>query len=287
MRVVAVVALVAVALPAQAAASELIARKATNVRLEVSRNGKQALVSYRARGRTWYVLASGAINAKPPTPGGHQVSFRLRRSTSRPRFSGGCRRSHPAIPVLVRACAAGSSSWAVQSWLPLLPNFGVKPQGVRAQPELRLSHWTGETAVLTLKTDWSFRGKWEHVYGSVTYRGTPVHGFATSSAGVPTDSFGRIVYLDTFDSAYGQGWFRENGFVTHNPFGNFCYDLSPHRDGLTGKGAAYRGMVEGPGVTPDVGAYVTSPGPFDVQRDMAANAEQAQMAPGDKKCAPS
>jgi hypothetical protein len=287
MRLIAAVALTALALPAQAAASELIARKATKVRLQVSRNGKQALLSYRARGRTWYLLASGAINARQPTQGGRQVSFRLRRSTARPHFSGGCRHSRPAVPDLVVACTAGGSTWAAQSWQPLLPNFGVEAQGIKGQSELRLSHWSGPTAVLTLKADWSFRGKWEHVYGSLTYRGKPVHGFGTTPLGVPTDPFGRIVHLDTLDSAYGQGWFRENSFVTHNPWGNFCYDLSPHRDGLTGRGAAYRAKVEGPGVTPDVGAYVVSPGLFDVQRDLAANDEQAQIAPGDKQCVPS
>jgi hypothetical protein len=287
MRLIAMVALAAVAFPAEAAASELIARKATNVRLQVSRNGKQALVSYRAKGRTWYVVAGGAINARQPTRGGHQVSFQLKRSATRPRFSGGCRHSHPALPNLVAVCTAGGSSWAVQSWQSLLPNFGVEAQGVKAQPELRLSHWSGPTAVITLKADWSFSGKWQHIYGSLTYRGKPVHGFATTRLGVPTDPFGRVVRLDTLDSGYGQGWRRENSFVTHNPWGNFCYDLTIHRDGLASQGAAYRATVNGPGVTPDVGAYVANPGLFDLQLDRAANAEQAQMAPGDKTCVPS
>ena len=138
-----------------------------------------------------------------------------------------------------------------------------------------------------MKADWSFRGKWQHIYGSLTYLGQPVHGFGTTRTGVPTDTFGRVVHLDTLDSGYGKGWRRENSFVTHNPWGNFCYDLTPHRDGLASQGLAYRVKVDGPGLTPDVGAYVATPGLFDLQRDLAANAEQAEMAPGDSLCRPS
>ena len=62
--------------PATASASELIDRNAQNVRLAVNPKG-QALLTYRARGRTWRVLAWGAINALPPTRGRRQVA-RLR-----------------------------------------------------------------------------------------------------------------------------------------------------------------------------------------------------------------
>ena len=134
-----------------AAASELIARKATNVKLEVSANGGQALLSYRANGRTWYVLAKGGINARPPKLGGKQAAFTLRRSTNRPPFKGRCTRLQPALPVVVAACAAGASNWAAQEWQRSLPNFGVPPSGIRAHPELRLSHWSGAVAELTRK----------------------------------------------------------------------------------------------------------------------------------------
>ncbi len=276
----------AFALASEATASELIARNATGVHLQVSRNGQSALLSYRANGRTWYVVAGGAVNARPPAAGRKQVSFRLRRSTSPPAFKGGCSRARETIPKLVTSCAAGGSNWAVQSWQRALPNFGVKPSAFRAQPELRLSHWSGPTAVLTMKADWSFGGRWEHVYGNLKYRGKPVYGFGSSSAGVPSDSFGRNVYLDTIGSDYGQGWHRENSFLTHNPWGDFCYDLSPHRGNLTGTGLAYRAMVIGPGVSPDVGAYVATPGLYDAERDLAANQEQANLAPGDRLCRP-
>jgi hypothetical protein len=287
MRLIAILALVAVAIPAEAGASELIARTATKVKLQVSRDGQQALLSYRARGRTWYVLAGGAVNARQPAPNRRQVSFRLRRSATRLPFKGGCTHMQVAVPNLVTACATARSNWAVQSWQRALPNHGVAASGSRAQPDLRLSHWSGPVAQLTLKADWSFGGKWQHVYGWMTYRGKPVYGFGTTRLGVPTDGFGRIVHLDTRDSAYGQGWHREITFVTHKPSGFFCYDLTPHRSGLTGAGLAYRAMVIGPGVTPDVGAYVATPGPYDRARDLIANEEQARIAPGDKLCRPS
>lgn len=269
----------------QALGSELIARNAKNVKLEVSRDGTSALLSYTANGRNWYVLASGAVNARQPKSGAKQVSFRLRRSTTRPAFAGGCSGARPDVPFLVTACSAGGSSWAAQEWQRALPNFGVAPTGLKALPELHLSHWSGAVAQLSLRADWSFAGKWQHIYGSLTYHAKAVYGFGTTRFGSPTDAFGRVVYLDTRDSAYGKGWVRENGFVTHNPTGVFCYDLTPHRNGLIPAGSAYRASAIGPGVTPDVSAFVLSSGAYDPAVDQAANTELAQM--NDRLCRPS
>jgi len=72
----------------------------------------------------------------------------------------------------------------------------------------------------------------------------------------PPDAYGRVLYLDTLDSAYGKGWRRENGFVARNPDGTFCYGFVPHiadgRQRPAGNGRRYRVAVSGPGVTPDV-----------------------------------
>ena len=70
---------VAVALAEASAGSQLIDRNATNVRLKVSSDGK-AMVSYRAHGRAWDVLAWGAVNALHPTGARPQVQFRIDRS---------------------------------------------------------------------------------------------------------------------------------------------------------------------------------------------------------------
>jgi hypothetical protein len=273
-------------LGADASASELIARSAQHVSLDVSKNGQSALLSYTTRGRTWYVLASGAVNARAPVKGHKQVSFKLVRSTTRPAFRGTCGQYPAKLPFLVESCTAGGSYWAVQEWQRALPNFGAKPNAFRAQPELRLSHWTGPVAKLTLKSDWSYDGKWEHLYGDLTYLGHAVHGFGSTTAGVPTDDYGRNIYLDTLDSAYGPGWHRENSFLTHNPSGGFCYGLTPHRAGLTGRGKMYRGAVIGPGVSPDVSATAASPGVYSPQADALANQEQFALFTNDRLCKP-
>ena len=76
----AVLALVAAALLALSAAgaataSEIIDRNASGIRLGVDANGR-ALVSYRAHGHAMHVLAWGAVDARQPTSGKAQVSFR-------------------------------------------------------------------------------------------------------------------------------------------------------------------------------------------------------------------
>ena len=52
-----------------------------------------------------------------------------------------------------------------------------------------------------------------------------VYGFSSTPRGNPLDSYGRNIYVDTFDSAYGKGWHRENSFLTHHrghTLGDFC-----------------------------------------------------------------
>src|SRR2546430_4327389 len=54
------------------------------------------------------------------------------------------------------------------------------------------------------------------------------YGFQSTETGQPPDTYGRNVYVDTFDSAYGTGWKRENSFLTHRPKGSFCYGVYAH-----------------------------------------------------------
>ena len=53
--------------------------------------------------------------------------------------------------------------------------------------------------MLTIKTDWAYR-RYDHLYGSFTYDGGGVFGFRSTRFGVPLDTFGRNVYVDTFNS---------------------------------------------------------------------------------------
>ena len=117
----------------------------------------------------------------------------------------------------------------------MLPNYGVKASATQSVWELRLSHWTGDLPVLTIDTDWAWH-QWDHLFGTFTYNGQPVFGYKATPGGNPLDTFGRNVYVDTFDSVYGTGWMRENSFLTHTNTGAFCYSVNPHGSHPAGKG---------------------------------------------------
>ena len=281
-------------LPATAPASTLIDRDARNVKLSVDNRG-QALVSYTARGKRWNVLAWGAVDALPPTPGRQQVNFRLDYSggwgTSKrdvwKTFKNACApTTDTALPWLVTSCTTPDGShWALQSWQRMLPNYGARPTAKQAVWELRLSHWTSELPHLTINLDWAYR-KFDHIFGSFTYAGAPVHGFRSTASGAPLDSFGRNVYVDTFNSAYGAGWKRENSFLTHRSAGTFCYGFYPHGSRPTGAGERYRATVIGPGVTPDVMWQGRSLGPYDKALDSRLFEVQRALYRGDNLCKP-
>jgi hypothetical protein len=263
---------------APAGASELLDRNASGVKLAVNGKG-EALVTYTAEGKLKRVLAWGAVDAIAPTTARPQVSFELDYSGGYGKyrndywktFGTACGAySGPPLAWLVAACKAPDGSmWALQAWQRALPNYG----GTEAPWELRLSHWTGPPAVLTIKVDWAYR-RFDHLYGSLTYAGKPVHGFRSTSAGVPLDSFGRNLYVDTFGSLYGSGWRRENSFLAQRPKGTFCYGFYPHGGHPPGRGTKYRATVIGPGVTPDVMWQGAAPGPYNAAADTQANAEQ-------------
>jgi hypothetical protein len=265
-----------------AGASQLLGRDATGVRLAVNGKG-EALVTYTSGGKLTHVLAWGAVNAIPPTADGKQVSFGLD-------YSGGYGKYHtnywqtfgtacghyagPPLADLVAVCTApDGSNWALQAWPRDLPDYGVTPTTTEAAVELHLSHWKGALPVLAVKVDWAYK-HFNHLFGSFTYDGTGVHGFHSTPAGVPLDTFGRNVYVDTYDSAYGRGWKRENSFLTHGPNGTFCYGFYPHGSHPQGNGSQYRVTIEGPGVTPDVVWQGTAPPPYNATTEAAAQLDE-------------
>jgi hypothetical protein len=280
--------------PAAAHASQLVDRNARDVKLEVNGKG-QALLTYLARGRRWRVLAWGATNAIAPTPIRSQVKFRLDYAGGwgtygRPywrSFRNQCRGYEgPTLHWLVRACKAPDGSyWALQSWQRMLPNYGLVAAPHQAVWELRLSHWRGPLASLVVKLDWAYR-RYDHLYGTYSYLDDPIFGFRVTRDGQPLDTFGRNLYVDTFDSAYGTGWRRENSFLTQNPRGNFCYGFYAHGNRRSGKGERYRATIVGPGVTPDVYWESAAPGPYDRELDVVANEEQEEIAGSGKYCRP-
>jgi hypothetical protein len=277
----------------EATASQLIARDATNVKLRVNPSGK-ALISYRVQGRTRHVLAWGAVNAIHATQKRAQVAFRVDYSGGwsafgRSLLSGfrnACRPVKVDLAWLVTACRAPDGSyWALQSWQRGLRNYGMPATGTRDDWELRLSHWTGAVPRLEVGIGWAYR-RFHSLYGRYTWRGRGIHGFASTPSGVPLDSFGRNLYVDTLNSAYGPGWKRENGFLSHVGTGGFCYGFYPHGSRPSGMGERYRMSVSGPGALPDAYWEGTPPATYDRNFDLEADRKQAELLAQDRLCQP-
>jgi hypothetical protein len=258
LRVLGLVAIASLALSPSAGASTLITRGAADIELTVNGAG-MALVTYEQAGVRKRVLAWGAINA--------DVKFKLdyaggwgafRRPVWKSIKSCGAY-DGPALHWLVAACKAPDGSyWALQRWQRLLPNQGYPPRtSLERARELHLSHWRGELPQLEIYLDWIYSGRFHHLFGRYTYRGRAVHGYRSTSKGIPLDPYGRNIYLDTYNSAYGPGWKRENSFLANRPRGNFCYGFFPRpsyydrsrRPAAHGK--RYRATAIGPGVSPD------------------------------------
>jgi hypothetical protein len=270
-------------------AAQLIGRDARDLRMEVNTRG-EALLLFTSGGKRNHVLVWGAINARPPTATRPQVEFKVDYSGGwgkyhRQLFGGraywqtfknACRPySGPTLAYAIAACDAPDGSyWAVQQWPQPLPDLGFSPWlSSQRQDWTVVSHWSGPLPQLTAHADWVY-GHIHHLFGNFTYRGQAVHGFHTTSSGAPIDSYGRLVYLDTYDSAYGPGWRRENSFVTQAPDGGWCYGFFTHDPTgggykhppghpqlrPNGNGTSYRLLADGPGVTPYVEAFVADPG---------------------------
>ena len=293
------------AVPATASASQLIARDGREVTLRVNAKG-QALLGYTAKGRRWDVLAWGAINAVHPSPDRRQVAFRLDysggwatyRKTLSSSFRNVCGRyTGPQLAWFLIGCTMPDGThWAVQSWQRGLPNLGFEPwKPLQASRELRLSRWNAELPKLELFTNWAYSKRFHHLFGRLTWLGQPVYGFGATSKGAPTDSFGRNIYLDTLNSAYGPGWRRENSFLAHRGTGVFCYGFYPHDPypgyppvgrRPEGKGERYRATVVGPGVLPDVTWEATAPGAYDESLDNKLRDVQRAIYGLDTRCKP-
>jgi hypothetical protein len=301
---------VACAAAPAASASDRVALNATHVRIAVSRSSASAMLTYRQGGRTRHALVRGAVDALPPSRSVPQVRFKIDWTGGWAtyghaiwqHFGNACRRyDGPPLAGLLAACTAPDGShWAVQRWQPGLPHRGypVYKKGQRDW-EIDVSHWSGALASLEAHSDWAFGGRAHNLFGRLTYGGVPVHGFHTvEGTGAPQDRYGRSLYIDTLDSAYGRGWKRETSIVFRNPTGVFCYSFWPTNDVSlpgrpsrpAGRGTAYRIEVLGPGVTPNLVATVADPGawnpndPEKVAFESRMKALQLQLSQGDRFC---
>jgi hypothetical protein len=294
-----------------AAASDRLAVNASRASLGVSADGKTAVVTYRAGGALHHALVWGAVNALPPSQTVPQVRFKIdwtggwashRNGRWWQRLGQHCSAyDGPALAALVAACRAPDGSyWALQSWQPKLPHRGYPPfKAGQTDWELDVSHWTTPLAALEVHADWAFNGQAHNLFGRLLYNGVPVHGFHTvKGTGAPQDRYGRSLYINTFDSAYGPGWKRETSVVFRNPTGVFCYSFWPTHDASlpgqparpAGNGSKYRIDVIGPGVTPNLAVVVPDPGgwnpedPAKVGYEQEMRARQLQLSEGDKFC---
>ena len=276
--VLGVLVLVAAVAAGPAFSSAIVGRNVARPTLSIDRQG-HAHVSYYLGGRRVTLAAWGAINARTPNRRVPQVKFQIRYSES---GRGMCLPyDGPPLAWLVRACKAPDGSyWALQSWQRLKPNYG----GTTGAWELHLSHWRGPLAQLVIYQNWAY-GNVRHLFGRLTYDGVGAYGFNSTPQGNPLDSYGRNIYVDTFDSRYGNGWHRENSFLSHkkgHTLGDFCYGFYPHSGHPSGDGTKYRATVEGPGVTPDVMWEQNDIGPYDatIQNQMRS----LERSWGDPKC---
>src|SRR6266404_4149367 len=307
------IALAALAWSSSAFGAQLIDRNASGVKLMLNQRN-EALLTYRAAGKLKHVLVWGAIDAAQPKKGFHQVKFKVdyaggwgkyHRDYSKT-FGGQCLPyKGPALPNVVVACTAPDGSyWAAQQWPQALPDLGFTPWTPALSAQwLEISHWSSDIVKITAYSDWVYSGRFQEIFGQITYRGQPVYGFGTTSVGAPTDSFGRLLYLDTFNAAaYGSGWRRENSFVPHNPTGVYCYGFYTfdpteggyvHPPGQTaqrgpGIGEKYRLTMAGPGVIPNVALMVDPLHPFNASNPDDVGYQKAQTALlqsfGDKSC---
>jgi hypothetical protein len=184
----------------------------------------------------------------------------------------------------------------VQTWQRNLPPLGFDPwQPQQLDVEAHVSHWSGPLPQLELYAHWTYGGRFQGIFGRLTYLGQPVHGFAATSGGNPRDRYGRNVYIDTLNSWYGPGWRRETGILLHAPTGTFCHSFVPQRPfaGYPSQdvrqpapGERYRATVMGPGVTPVIEAEVAGLTVADRASQAVATGIWDGLMAGDQKCAP-
>ena len=262
-------------------ASDRLGLNASHVRLAVSEDGKRALVTYRAGGKTRHALVWGACNALPPSQTVPQVRFKID-------WTGGWetyghtvwRQLRQRLPAVRRPAARrarrrvqgarrlvlGGAALAAEPPAPRLPAVQGGPDRLGARRlalDGRARAARGARRLGLQRAGAQPLRPADSTAASRCTASTPCKG-----TGAPQDRYGRSLYIDTLDSAYGAGWKRETSIVFRNPTGVFCYSFWPTHDvSLPGQparpagyGSAYRIEVLGPGVTPNLVATVDDPG---------------------------
>jgi hypothetical protein len=297
-------ALLVVATPGSA--SELIQDpNASFVSLQVNAKGEALMTYKRSNGTMRRVLAWGAINARAPSAEIAQVRFRwdyaggwgkYRNGKYWRSFTNRCQPyDGPTLAMFVAGCKAPDGSyWALQAWQRRLPLLGFDPWlPYHTNWELHLSHWSGDLPLLEAYPNWTYDGRWQGIFGRYSYQGAGVYGFGATAKGVPRDKYGRNLYIDTLNSAYGAGWKRESGILTHHGTGTFCHSFVPQRPFAgypsqdlrpAAAGERHRITVGGPGVLPVMQVEVEGLTSAERDRDGEFNAIFDRVMAGDKTC---
>ena len=167
--------------------------------------------------------------------------------------------------VYVSTISSGGSPFGLLPWVYPNPTTVIKTRDLLpyAVPGLTYPITMSDAALLQAYPRWSkfysgtrARSANKHfpvLFGSLTFTGIGVYG-PGNRYGSPTNSYGRNVYIDTFDSDYGPGWRRVMGILTQPTNGTFCYEFAK-KGGSNGKNGiskknTYRLTVIGPSLTP-------------------------------------
>ncbi len=303
---VAICATVAVCLPGTATGTILGGSNVRNPTLKVNARGV-ALVEYSTEAKRRHVLVWGAIDGIPhPTAtGSTQRSFAIDysggwKSRRDPRYWRQFRNAcgpydGPTLPFFVAGCRAPDGSyWALQAWRRNLPMRGFAPWTAKQREvELHVSHWRGPLPRLQVFRHWTYGRSHQGIFGRFLYRGRPVYGTRTPSAGVQ-DEWARNISIDTLDSDYGPGWKHDTAIATHPGSGGFCYSFArqapPHgypssNPNGNGLGRLHRLSAIGPGVTPIVQVTVPRLTGFDPAAQREATRRFDEILGGDEHCA--
>ena len=148
-----------------------------------------------------------------------------------------------------------------------------------ATPTTSCGRRTGTAALpkFWLKADWIYGDRYDHLYGQLTYKGTPVYGGSSTGRGSPTDSYGRLVTIDTLEPPWKGGLQAGRRLVPVQQLprtppraatsATASTSTSPESRiaACPGDGKRYRATVNGPGVTPVL--YWEGPPPGHYQPD--------------------
>jgi hypothetical protein len=280
----------------------------TNIKILTNTKGEAMITYTRQDKKTLHVLVWGAVDSNTPSDTVKQVRFKYdyaggwgkyRNASYWQTFKTPCKKwdgPTDLIYVVATCKALDGSYWGLQSWQRGLPLLGFDPWLAKQTAfELHISHWTKELATLDVSPNWSYNGRWVGLFGRYEYGGSPVFGFHSTSTGNPLGRYERNMYIDTYDSAYGPGWKRESGILTHHGTGTFCHSFVPQKPfpdypsqdmRPPAPGSQYRVTAMGPGVTPDVQWVGDGLGAYDATLDVQFNTLFDQIMLGDRICVP-